>query len=218
MTNRVLTRRSSLLLPLLLAACGGGGRSDRSFPPLRYGYLTPLRLNVATVRIEQRFVPSGVAPDVSQLDPTPPVMALQDMATDRLQAFGSSGQAVFVILDASLIRKGDTITGSMAVELDIYTSANTRAGFAEARVSRTRSGDLDDLPAALYDMTKQMMDSMNVEFEFQLRRSLRDWLQPVGAAVPVPVQQQPLDQPAPMGQPTPLGQPMPMGQPTPVRP
>ena len=88
----------------------------------------------------------------------------------------------------------------MAVELDIYTSANTRAGFAEARVSRTHSGDVDDLRATLYDMTKDMMDTMNVEFEFQLRRSLRDWLLP-DSAVPIPVQQQPLIQQAPPARP-----------------
>ena len=203
MAIRVLTRRSSLLLPFLLAACSE--RPEPDFPPLHYSYLTPLRLNVAAVRIEQHFVPSGVAPDVSQLDPMPPVLALRNMAADRLQAFGSSGQAVFIIQDASLVRQNDTIVGNMAVELDIYTSANTRAGFAEARVSRTYTGDADD-PATLYDMTKQMMDTMNVEFEFQLRRSLHDWLLPAGAA-PVPVQQQPLIQQVPLNQPTPLGQP-----------
>jgi hypothetical protein len=222
MASPVLTRRASLLLPMLLAACGGGG-SDRTFPPLRYGYLTPLRLNVASVRIEQRYVPAGVPPDVSQQDPAPPVQALQNMATDRLQAFGSSGQAVFVIQDASLLRQNDTITGRLAVELDIYTSANTRAGFAEARVSRTHNGDVDDLPATLYDMTKQMMDSMNVEFEFQLRRSLRDWLV-TGGAAQVPVQQQPLtQQPLPNQPPVPTQlaptqQPPPPPQPLPVRP
>ena len=193
MPGRTLTRRSSLLLPLLLAACGGG---QRDFPTLRYGYLTPLRLNVAAIRVEQRFIPSGVAPDVSQFDPMSPVLALQNMAQDRLQALGGSGQAVFVIQDASLTRDGDTIRGSMAVELDIYTSANTRAGFAEARVFRTHTGHIDDLPSVLYDMTKQMMDSMNVEFEFQLRRSLRDWLL-TGSAASAPVQQQPLIQQPP---------------------
>jgi hypothetical protein len=199
MTTRALTRRSSLLLPWLLAACGGGD-SDRLFPPLHYSYLTPLRLNVAAVRIEQRFVPSGVEPDVSQLDPMPPVDALHNMAADRIQALGSSGQAAFIIQDASLVRQKDTIVGNMAVELDIYTSANTRAGFAEARVSRTHTGDVDDLRATLYDMTKDMMDTMNVEFEFQLRRSLRDWLLP-DSAVPIPVQQQPLIQQAPPARP-----------------
>jgi hypothetical protein len=184
-----LSRRSSLLLPFLLAACGG--RSQRLYPPLHYGHLTPLRLNVAAIQIEQRYVPSRVAPDVSQLDPMPPVQALRNMAADRVQAFGSSGQAVFVIQEASLIRQRDTILGSFAIELDIYTSANTRAGFAEARVSRSYTGDLDDLPSTLYDMTKDMMDTMNVEFEFQVRRSLRAWLSPEGAAQ-TPVQQQQL--------------------------
>ena len=111
--------------------------------------------------------------------------------TDRLQAFGTAGQAVFVIQEASLIRQRDTILGSFAVELDVYTSANTRAGFAQARVTRSYTGDVDDLPSTLYDMTKNMMDTMNVEFEFQVRRSLRAWLLPEGA-VQTPVQQQPL--------------------------
>jgi hypothetical protein len=181
-----------LLLPLLLAACGR--HKERLYPPLHYGYLTPLRLNVATVQIEQRYVPSGVAPDVSQLDPMPPIEALRNMAADRLQALGSAGQAVFVIQEASLIRQHGTILGSLAVELDIYPSGPTRAGFAQARVSRSYTGDLDDLPSALYDVTKQMMDTMNVEFEFQVRRSLRAWLL-VEGAVPAPVEQQPLTPP-----------------------
>jgi hypothetical protein len=193
MPSSTLSRRSSLLLPFVLAACGG--RSQRLYPPLHYGHLTPLRLNVAALQIEQRYVPSGVAPDVSQLDPMPPVQALRNMAADRLQAFGSSGKAVFVIQEASLIRQRDTILGGFGVQLDIYTSANVRAGFAESRVSRTYTGDLDDLPSKLYDLTKEMMDAMNVEFEFQIRRSLRAWLLPEGAAQ-TPVEQQPLTGPA----------------------
>ena len=186
-----LSRRSSLLLPLLLAACGGG--TQRSFPPLRYGYLTPFRLNVAAIRIDQRFVPSGIAPDVSQLDPMPPAQALRNMAEDRLQALGSAGQAVFVIQDASLVRQGDTILGTFAVELDIYTSSDVRTAYAEARVSQTTT-KIDDLAATLYDLTKAMMDRMNVEFEYQVRRSLSAWLLPAGA-LRTPVQQQPLTPP-----------------------
>lgn len=188
-----LTRRSSLLLPLLLAGCGGG-QSNRLYPPLHYDFLIPLRVNVAELQVEQRYVPAGVAPDVSQLAPMPPVLALRTMVADRVQAYGSAGRAVFVIQNASLVRQKDSIIGNFAVELDIYTSANTRAGFAEARVSRTYTGDLDDLPSVLYDMTKEMMDRMNVEFEYQVRHSLRDWLVPEGAPQ-TPVQQQPLAKP-----------------------
>ncbi len=189
MPGRTLSRRSSLLLPLVLAACGG--RKERLYAPLHYGHLTPLRLNVGAIQIEQRYVPSTAPPDVSQLDPMPPVQALHNMATDRLQALGSAGHAVFVIQEASLIRQRDSILGSFAVELDVYTSDNTRAGFASARVSRSVTGDIDDLPSKLYDMTKDMMDTMNVEFEFQVRRSLRAWLLPEGADQ-APVQEQPL--------------------------
>jgi hypothetical protein len=186
----MLTRRGSLVLPLLVVGCGGGERRT-VFPPLRYDYLTPLRLNVGSIQIEQRFVPSGVAPDVSQYDPVPPVQALRTMAEDRLQALGGSGQAVFVIQNATLMRRGDTLSGNFAVELDIATTSGNPAGFAQASVSGTFSGDLDDLPGRLYDLTKDLMDRMNVEFEYQVRHSLGAWLLPAGAPE-APVQQQPL--------------------------
>ncbi len=189
--GRVLTRRGALLLPLLLAACGGN--EPQYFPPLRYDYLPPIRLNVASIEIEQHFVPSGVAPDVTQFDPVHPADALRTMAQDRLKAFGSVGHAAFIIQDASLVRHGDTINGTMDVVLNVYPSTTgPRAGFAEARVMRQHTGHIDDLRATLYDMTKEMMKAMNVEFEYQIRNRLHDWLVSDKATLP-PVQQQPLN-------------------------
>jgi hypothetical protein len=188
----MLTRRASLLLPLMLGACGGD-EAATSFPPLRYDYLAPLRLNVAAIQVEQRFVPSGVAPDVTQFAPVPPLSALRAMAEDRLQALGSADRAVFIIQNASLVRRRDTVTGNLSVELDIYNTPTTRAAFAQASVSGTYSGDLDDLPGRLYDLTKSLMDRMNVEFEYQVRRSLGSWLLAAGAPQ-APVEQQPLSQ------------------------
>lgn len=201
MTVSTLRRRTCLLLPLVLAACGG---EPRSYPPLRYDYLPPIRLNVAQVEVQQDFVPSGVAPDMTPLDPVQPVDALRQMAEDRLKAFGPSARAVFVIQDASLIKREDTITGTLAVRLDIYTSVNKRTGYAEARVSRQHIGHVDDIHQTLYDMTKQMMDAMNVELEYQIKRSLGDWLTTGTAPAPV-VQQQPLVPPGAPPAPVPLG-------------
>lgn len=183
-----LTRRTSLLLPFLLAACGGKERQD--FPPLRYNYLPPIRLNVAIITTEQRFYPSGMAPDITALDPVHPVEALRAMAEDRLQALGTSGQAVFGITNASLTREGDVITCALAVELSIYPTPGNRSGFAQAVVSRQHTGHIDDLRGALYDITKVTMDAMNVEFEYQVRNNLQPWLV---SALPPPVQQQPLE-------------------------
>lgn len=194
-----LSRRSALLLPLLLAACGGG--EPKLYPPLSFHRLPPLRLNVARIEIEQHFFPSGMAPDVTQVDPVPPIDALRAMANERLKAFGSTGRAVFIIQNASLTKQDDTITGDMDVVLNVYPSdTGPRAGFAEARVSRQYTGDTDDLRERLYDMTKAMMQAMNVEFEYQVRNRLHDWLASGTAAVP-PVQAQPLNAGPPPGTP-----------------
>jgi hypothetical protein len=113
------------------------------------------------------------------------------MATDRLQALGATGTAVFSILNAALIRKDDTLSGTFEVELDVYSAPDTRAAYATASVTGSYSGDLDDIRSRLYDMTRSLMDRMNVEFEYQVRRSLGGWL--LSAGVPqAPVQQQPL--------------------------
>jgi hypothetical protein len=183
-------KRLTLLLPLLLVGCGDGQRTD--FPALHYGYLQPIRLNVATIVIEQHFRASGIAPDVTQLDPAPPADALRAMAQDRLKSFGTSGRAVFIIQDASMIRQGSEITGSTRVRLEIRNAENALVGFAEAKSTAQHSGRVGDLREVLYNMTKSMMDSMNVEFELQVNNALRGWL--IGdSAAPTPVEQAPLE-------------------------
>jgi hypothetical protein len=185
-----LTRRFALLLPLALAACGG--ENDEAFEPLRFNYLPPIQLNVASIAIEQRFVPSGVAPDVSGQDPAPPIATLRAMANDRLQAFGTANRAVFAVLDASMTQENDIIRGTFAVSLTIQADDGNQLGFAEARVESRHSGRIDDLRSVLYDMTKSMMNDMNVEFEYQIHRNLKTWL--TSAVAPdTPVQQTPLD-------------------------
>ena len=183
-----LTRRASLLLPFALAACGGG---EPNFPPLRYNYLPPIRLNVASFSVEQQFYPSGVRPDITDRDPVHPVEALRTMAEDRLQAVGTTGQAVFAITDASLTKIGDVITCALSVDLEIYPTPGVRSGFARATVSRQHIGPVDDMPATLYDLTRNAMNALNVEFEYQVDRNLQPWLATTSAVQP-PVQAQPL--------------------------
>ncbi len=188
----LLTRRFTLLLPLALAACESGGDENGTFEPLRFNYLPPIQLNVASIQIEQRFVPSGIAPDVSNQDPEPPIAALRAMSADRLQAFGTANRAVFAILDASITQENNVLRGSFAVSLTIYGDDGSQRGFAEARVESRHSGRIDDLRSVLYDMTKSMMTDMNVEFEYQIHRNLKNWLT-AAVAPDTPVQQAPLD-------------------------
>ena len=185
-----LPRRTVLLLPWAVAACGGETPA-RPMPPLRYDYLTPLRLNVATVDVGDAPPPSPA----EAISPAPAGATLRQMALDRLAAGGASGRAVFTIDAAQVDRSASHLNGLMAVRLEIFTPDGARAGFAEARVSRS-SVIGDDLRFALYDLTRLMMDDMNVELEFEIRRSLRDWLQdPTAAPPPAPVEQQDLPSP-----------------------
>lgn len=184
-----LPRRSFLALPLAAAGCVSASPPRTSFPPLRYDYLLKLRLNVADIEMAP---PPPLGP-LEAMDPVPPAQALLLMAQDRLVASGSLGRAVFVIDQAQIMRIPDGLDGALAVHLDVQTSEGTRAGFAEAKVSRRLVGISDDLRGALYDITQQMMQDMNVEFEYQVRRTLRDWLQEATTAPnPAAVEQQPL--------------------------
>ena len=188
-----LTRRMALLLPAALAACVGDDDVPRQdFPALHYDYLTLLRLNVGAVDV-------GEAPPAGPLDagnPAPPGAALRQMALDRIGAGGSAGRAAFHIDAAQIAQGGGGLQGVLAVHLDILDPAGGRLAFAEARVSRQSTGSRGGQRAALYDMTRSMMDDMNIEFEFQVRRSLKAWLQDATPApAPAPVEQQDLSAP-----------------------
>ena len=179
----------SLVLPLALAGCGGGETPPpQTFPALNYTYLTPLQLNVATVDVEDHTAAVS-ANDLSAQAPVPPVAALTQMARDRLVPSGNAGRAVFVITEASITQDGGAMNGRMAVHLDVVNAQDMRVAYAEARVSRQATLPEGQTPrAALYALTKQMMGDMNVEFEYQARRSLGQWLLPAVAAAPVQAQ------------------------------
>lgn len=215
--RNVLTRRLVLALPALLAACGSDEEGQANFAPLDFSYLTPLNLNVGSIEIQQLFVPAGMPPDVSQLAPIPPVAALRLMAEQRLRAVGTSGRAVFAIDNASLLQQGSILTGAFSVTLSIVTEQGVRAGFAQATATRQITGVRDEVRAALYSLTRELMQQMNVEFEYQAKRSLRQWLLNA-SAIPATVEQAPLAPPAPGGPTARPGPVAPPPQPGPVAP
>lgn len=190
----------ALLLPAFLAGCAGD-KQPTKFAPLRYDYLSVMHLNAATLNIEDATLQNPVVGDIGNRAPTPPVQALRQMAQDRLVATGSSGTAQFVIDRASILHQaGGVLAGQMDVHLVLLNSGGTQAARAEAHVSQTLRPDLSkgdaDSPANLYELTNDMMQRMNVEFEYQIRNTLKDWMTdaggtPVGSAI----QSQSLDAP-----------------------
>jgi len=188
-----------LLLPLLLAGCDDTS-APVDFPPLHYEYLSKIRLTVANIDIDDAFTPHDTADTqhVEQLAPVQPADALRRMAQDRLIPAGTGGHAVFVIDDASLISAPGGFQGTMHVRLDVTTSDGAKSGFAEARVSRTYTttdSSTSGTSAALYQLVTLLMSDMNVEFEYQVRQKLRDYLGAGEETVPPPppVEQQDLN-------------------------
>jgi hypothetical protein len=204
----------SIMLSLGIAGCGGDDAPPpASFPPLHYDYLTKLRLNVGSIDIQDHSVPLG-PDDISAQSPVTPAQALLQIAHDRLFAAGLLGRAQFVIDQASIVRgAAGGFYGQMAVHLEVMTAGGQRAGYAEARVARQHQpgSDPENTQTVLYDMTKQMADAMNVELEYQIKRSMGDFLDtaasvpaavtaaPLGPTPPPSVPSQPLAPPAPQG-------------------
>ena len=170
-------RRSLLLLPLLAAACAGGRQDPVPLPPgpMSFRHLTPLPLNVANIEIAQD-APSPVAGDIgARLSPSA-AEAVRIMARDRLLAVGTTGQAKVTISEAQLVQGQDSLTCLLACRLDILSSLGTRLGFVEAQSRRAVNGPDATRPQAPEALLRRTMDDLNVEFEFQLRRSLKDWI------------------------------------------
>ena len=196
------SRRAALSLPLILVACGDDDEAPapvarRDFPPLRYGYLPPINLNVQRVETADGFVPGSGDNELIGASPVEPVETLFAMARDRLKPVAASGTATFRVLNASIVRHRDQLDGELAVRVDVRNDDGSNTGFAEAHVTAKHTGSVADQRAVLYDMMKSMMENMNVELEYQLRNKLRPWV------VDTPPDSTPAAAPPPVPPPTP---------------
>jgi hypothetical protein len=205
-------RRAALLLPLLAAACASNDIAPPPPAPPSYGYLTPLRLNVLEIEVVEP------APGPAfRTDPpaplSPGVLAVQ-MGRDRLVPVGTTGRARFLIDSATLVRepasggglfsqRTERLTCVVHVRVEIMGGDGRRVGFTEAEVRRSATVVVEgpnSRARAADQIVRQAMDDLNVEFEFQLRRNLRDWIMTgePGVVPPVNVQQENLGAPTPV--------------------
>lgn len=201
----------SLGLPLGLLGCAGNDEPT-TLPPLVTGYrhLTPLRLNVLEVEVEPATATSSAAQD--------PAMEMRRMAQERLVPVGTRGVARFRVGTARFVREalpgaggvtglfagepGERISIDMLCRLEILSPEGARVGFVEATARRSRTlpdGTSQAARARAADeVMRQAMEELNVEFEFQIRRVLRDWLvEGTPSLTPGPVEREDLPGGAP---------------------
>jgi hypothetical protein len=93
---------------------------------------------------------------------------------------GTTGRAVFNVTTANLVRDRARLTCLLGCRLEILSPEGGRLGFVEAQASRVVTGPDAERPRAADLLLRRTMDDLNVEFEFQVRRNLKDWLVTAG--------------------------------------
>lgn len=161
------------------------------FPPISFSQKTPIRLDVAEIRVVENYRPTLAAPNVEHNFQTPPNVALKTWASQRLQAVGKQGILEFVIEDASVIEKPlpktDGVRGFFTddqserydaktrVVMRLYTGARAAADAeGDVNVMRSKSiaekATINDREQLFYDMTVSMMQQFDTEAETRLRQ------------------------------------------------
>jgi len=175
-----------------LAACSAPPPPP-TFAPLDYSYLPPMALNVANLNVVNNYVPS---PDQATLigeDPAPPGATLLAMLQHRLVPTGTPGTGTVTIQVASLGEANGLTSGTMTVDVSLVSADGRSTGFTEASVSASQpepqsTASPADMQTALYALTKQLMDAMNVQLQYQIQHSLPSWISytaaPGAAAAP----------------------------------
>jgi hypothetical protein len=212
MMPTITRRRVALLLPLLASACATSETAPPLPPAPGYGYLTPLRLNVLDIEVVEPALGPTFRVDLPA--PLSPVTQAVRMGRERLVPVGTTGRARFIVDSAMLTREAATAGGMFSqqsdrlnvmihVRVEILDGAGNRVGFTEAEVRRSATVIVEGpngQSRAADQIVRQAMDDLNVEFEFQLRRSLRDWIMTgdPGVVPPTVVQQENLGSTAPL--------------------
>ena len=138
-------------------------------------------LKVADLNVVDNYVPSPDTVALLAQDPAPPAETLLAMLRHRVVASGAPGTGTVTIQNASVHQVDGTLTGAMTVDVSVSSPDGRSTGYAEATVSASRSApDQDDgaggMQAALYGLTKQLMENMNVQLQYQMQHNLSGWL------------------------------------------
>jgi adhesin HecA-like repeat protein len=170
-----------IFLALTLAGCGSPPPPPVVYKNLDYSYLPPINLKISSITVQNNYVPDPDSATLIGEAPEAPANALADMLNRRLVPNGTPGTGVVTIETASLDQSGGNLSGTLAVRLDVATPDNRATGFTEATVTASQAAPDPDggqpaMQAALYAITKQLMDAMNVQMQYQIQHNLSAWV------------------------------------------
>jgi hypothetical protein len=180
---------AALSAVLALAACSSSPPPSQNFAPLDYSYLRPITFKVANLTVVNDYTPGSDEAQLNANNPAPPGPTLLAMLNKRMQPSGEPGTATITVQVASITEAGGSLNGQMTVDINLTSGDGRSTGFAEASVSATAPvPDSDsDMPGALYQMTKNLMDRINVQLPYSITHNIPSWVawtQAVGGAPP----------------------------------
>ena len=186
-----------LLLALAAGVAGCELQPERNtFPELTFQHLSPIRLAVSEIVIEQAYAPPLKLPNVDHEFPVKPADASARWAQDRLVAAGAGKTASVVIRDASVVEvpleQSGGVTGAFTTEqserydarLEIQIVIRDARGWEEASIiaevtrSTTVPEDLtlNDREKAWYGLTEQLMADMDQRLSKGINDSFQRFL------------------------------------------
>jgi hypothetical protein len=195
-------------LGFVLTGCSSPPEPPQVFPVLDYSYLPPITLKVSSLTISNDYVPSPDEATLLGQDPEPPATAVLTMLNHRLVASGTPGTGTVNVETASISSAGAYYTGTVTVDVNVVSGDGRTTGEVEASVTSNiaapdANASPDEVRAALYLLTKKLMEGINVQLPYQMQRHLGSFILATGTggAVPAPVTQGAI-QATPLGAPT----------------
>lgn len=181
-----------LLSVLVLTACASPP-PPAVFKPLDYSYLRPITFKVANLNVINNYTPGPAETQLNSNNPAPPAATLLAMLNNRMQPSGQPGNGTITVQVASITQANGMLNGQMTVDINLTSADGRSTGFAEASVSASQTApDSDDQNAvqtALYQMTKTLMDAINVQLPYQIAHNIASWVAwttPAGGATALP--------------------------------
>ena len=128
----------ALVIPLL-AACAGDPPAPAAPQAISFEARPVLRLDIASVTVDNRFTSSNREPHIEHLHTESPVTIARSWALTRLAATGNRGRATLVILDGTVVserlEKKGGLTGIFGDQLDTRLKARLKARLVVERPS-----------------------------------------------------------------------------------
>lgn len=188
---------AAAVLLIGLAALPGCANEPPPAPQPSLGFSgKPIKLTVASVAVDDRYNPPGVAPNVEQLHAVTPSTIARRWADTRLVAVGSRGIATLTVFDARVVEsrlpvKGgltgffgdqtDTkITGTLHAELTVSLPADQAGGYSTYKASVNASGEktilqsanLNDRDRAYFELMQLIAQKFDTALSAEVARTM----------------------------------------------